>query len=71
VASVGIEMGLAVVVGWGIGYWLDRKFDTAPYLMLLFLLIGSAAGFKGLFRAAKEARSASDDSTAASKDRTP
>ncbi|MEM9493010.1 MAG: AtpZ/AtpI family protein, partial [Myxococcota bacterium] len=41
-ASVGLEMGAAVFLGWGLGYWLDREFDTKPYLMLLFLLCGVA-----------------------------
>jgi ATP synthase protein I len=54
VSSVGLEMAVATGVGWGIGYWLDRKLSTGPYLMLTFLLLGVAAGFKGLLRAAKE-----------------
>lgn len=49
-ASVGLEMGLAVLIGWGIGSWLDRKLGTAPWLMILFLLFGSAAGFKALLQ---------------------
>jgi len=56
VASVGIEMGLAVVVGWFIGYTLDNWLGTAPYLMLLWLGFGVAAGFRGLWRVAKRAQ---------------
>jgi ATP synthase protein I len=52
--SVGIEMGVATLIGWWIGSWLDKEFDTYPWLSLVFLLIGVAAGFKGLFRAAKQ-----------------
>lgn len=54
-ASVGLEMGLAVLIGWGIGSWLDRRLGTAPWLMILFLLFGSAAGFKALIELAREA----------------
>jgi ATP synthase protein I len=54
VSSVGLEMAVATAVGWGFGYWLDRKLGTDPYLMLTFLLLGVAAGFKGLIRAARE-----------------
>lgn len=57
-ASLGMEMGLAVLVGWGVGYWLDGKLDTAPYLMLLFLGFGIAAAFKGLIRAGQQAKRA-------------
>jgi ATP synthase protein I len=54
-SSVGIEMGVAVAIGWGIGYWLDQRFGTKPWLMIVFLLFGVAAGFKGMIRAAREA----------------
>lgn len=54
VSSVGIEMAVATLIGWGIGYWLDGKLGTSPYLMLVCLLFGVAAGFKGLIRAANE-----------------
>lgn len=54
-SSVGLEMGVAVLIGWALGSWLDRRFGTAPWLMIVFLLFGVAAGFKGLYRAAREA----------------
>ena len=54
VSSVGVEMAVATLVGWGFGYWLDSKFDTGPWLMLVGLLFGVAAGFKGLIRTAKQ-----------------
>jgi F0F1-type ATP synthase assembly protein I len=47
--------GLAVLlpastfVGYGIGYWLDRYFGTT-WLRILFLLLGSVAGFAQLIR---------------------
>ncbi|HTE52365.1 MAG TPA: AtpZ/AtpI family protein [Kofleriaceae bacterium] len=55
-ASLGLEMGVAAFIGWGIGYWLDLQLGTQPWLMLVFLLLGVAAGFKGVFRAAREAQ---------------
>jgi ATP synthase protein I len=55
---VGIEMGVAVLIGWAVGYWLDKRFATGPWLMVLFTLCGVAAGFKGMIRAAREARNA-------------
>lgn len=54
VSSVGIEMAVATVAGWSIGYWLDGKFDSGPYLMLVGLLFGIAAGFNGLIRTANQ-----------------
>jgi ATP synthase protein I len=55
-SSVGIEMAVATAIGLGIGYWLDLQFGTYPWLLFVFLLLGVAAGFKGVFRAAKEAQ---------------
>lgn len=61
-ASVGLEMGVSVLIGWAFGYWLDGKLGTKPWLMLLFLLFGVAAGFRGMISAAKKAmREGSDD----------
>jgi ATP synthase protein I len=54
-SSVGLEMGVAVAVGWGSGYWLDKRFGTSPWLMITFLLFGVIAGFRGMVRAAREA----------------
>lgn len=56
-ASLGLEMGIAVAIGAGIGYALDRWLGTAPWLLLFFLLIGVAAGFKGVIDAARRASS--------------
>lgn len=54
VSSVGLEMAIATGIGWGIGYWADTKFETGPWLMLVGLLFGVAAGFNGLIRTAKQ-----------------
>jgi ATP synthase protein I len=54
-ASLGLEMGIAVAIGAGIGWWLDRELGTRPWLMLVFLMFGIAAGFKGVYAAAQRA----------------
>lgn len=52
-ASVGLEMGVSVIIGVLIGIWLDRQLNTAPWMMLLWLGFGFAAGFRGVLRAVK------------------
>lgn len=52
-ASVGLELGLSVIIGLVIGMYLDRELGTAPWLMLLFLGFGFAAGFRGVLRAVR------------------
>jgi ATP synthase protein I len=54
-ASVGITMVVSTMIGLGAGYWGDRWLGTAPWLMLVGLLLGIAAGFVNLFRSAKRA----------------
>ncbi len=48
-AAVGIEMAASVVIGLLMGTWLDRWLGTAPWLALVFLLLGAVAGFRALF----------------------
>ncbi|MGE0547097.1 MAG: AtpZ/AtpI family protein [Kofleriaceae bacterium] len=50
-SSVGLEFGVAVALALGVGIYLDRKLGTEPWLMLVFLGFGFAAGFRGVLRA--------------------
>ena len=38
-----------------VGIWLDGRFGTTPWLMLLWLGLGLAAGFRGVLRAVRRA----------------
>lgn len=44
--AVGIEFVGSVLVGALIGYFLDKWLGTAPWLMIVFLLLGFAAGLR-------------------------
>ena len=49
---MGLTLVISTVLGlWG-GYALDRWLGTAPWLLLVGLLLGIASGFVNLFRAA-------------------
>lgn len=48
---IGVEMVSALVVGVGIGWLLDRWLGTAPWLLVVFLFLGMAAGVMNVFRA--------------------
>lgn len=50
---ISIEFTAAVVVGVGIGWALDRWLGTAPWFMVLFLLLGFASGAMNIFRVVK------------------
>jgi ATP synthase protein I len=55
-ASLGLEIGLCVAIGAGIGYFADSKLGTKPWLMLFFLFCGIAAAGKAIWDAAKRAQ---------------
>jgi ATP synthase protein I len=46
----GVEFFSAVLVGLGIGWLLDRWLGTTPWLLLVFLLAGGAAGVMNVYR---------------------
>jgi ATP synthase protein I len=51
-ARIGTELVVAVLVGAGIGYGLDRWLGTQPWCLIAFTLFGGAAGMLNVFRLA-------------------
>ena len=51
-STVGFSFVLAVGLGALIGYYLDKWFGTSPWLFLLFILFGLAAGILNVYRTA-------------------
>ena len=49
---IGTEMVAAVVVSGAIGWLLDRALGSGPWLFLVFLLLGVAAGVLSAYRTA-------------------
>lgn len=59
--AIGIEMGAALVVGMGIGWFLDRTFGTRPWCLVAFTAFGIVAGFRNALRAARKAAAEEED----------
>jgi ATP synthase protein I len=53
-STMGLELGLSVIIGIGFGWWLDSKLGSTPWLMMLFTVLGMAAGFLSVFRRLRE-----------------
>ncbi|MFU8862724.1 MAG: AtpZ/AtpI family protein [Rhodobacterales bacterium] len=51
-----IELVAGLGIGFGIGYGLDSLFGTIPIFLVLFTLLGLAAGIKTMLRSAQEAQ---------------
>ncbi len=49
-----IELVAGLGIGFGMGYGLDALFGTSPWLMVIFIFLGLAAGIKTMMRSAKE-----------------
>ncbi|HZZ44488.1 MAG TPA: AtpZ/AtpI family protein [Tepidisphaeraceae bacterium] len=55
-SSVGFEFVFSVLLPGSLGWWLDRRFGTAPWLMLVGGLFGFITGFFLLMRTIKGTR---------------
>lgn len=53
-STIGLEMVISVVIGILFGWWLDRLFNTKPWLTIVFMLFGIVAGFRSLFKLLKD-----------------
>ena len=49
-----IELVAGLGIGFGIGFGLDKLFGTTPFLMVIFIFLGLAAGVKTMMRSAQE-----------------
>ena len=61
-SSIGMTLVLATVIGLVAGYYADRWLGTKPWLTLVGLGLGIAAGFVNLFRSVSRAERELDDS---------
>ena len=52
--GVGFNLAAAVLFGFFLGYWADKKLGTQPWLMLAGAVVGMGAGFYGFIRESLE-----------------
>ena len=53
-ASIGLLFVSSIFVGATMGYFLDIKFGTKPYLSLIFLILGLISGVKSVYKILKK-----------------
>lgn len=49
-ASGGLEFTGAILAGLFVGHWLDRRWGTGPWLVMVGVFVGAGAGFFSLYR---------------------
>lgn len=47
--QLGASIVFAIFIGAALGYWLDGKFGTFPYLSIIFFLLGVAAAGRNVW----------------------
>jgi len=55
-SSLGFQVSFSIIIGVFLGFYLDEKFNTDPWLMLICLGLGIAAGYRNIGRAIKRIR---------------
>jgi ATP synthase protein I len=53
-STIGYQVAFAPFIGIAIGVFLDLKLGTGPYLTIVFLIVGIAAGGLNYYRFAKQ-----------------
>ncbi len=54
ISSLGLEFAVAELLGGALGIWLDKKWETSPWMLLLGVLGGFALGMYRIIRFAHE-----------------
>ncbi len=55
-SSLGFQIALSIFIGLFAGIYLDRRFDTTPWITLVGLGMGIAAAFRNIGLAIKKSR---------------
>lgn len=58
---IGMELIIAVMMGVGIGWFVDRTFGTGPWGLMVFSLLGMASGILNVIRVANKLNDPDDD----------
>jgi len=68
VGAVGLEMGMSVIIGYTVGYYLDKWLGTHPIMTIIWIGFGLGAAGKALYiaylRAKNIGKSDDDEPTA-------
>lgn len=49
-SSLALMLPSSIAVGLFFGYWLDKRLGTDPWMLMIFTLLGVAAGLIALLR---------------------
>jgi len=55
-SSIGLSVALSIFIGLAIGLYIDKRYNSSPWFMFIFLCLGIAAGYKNIGLAIKKSR---------------
>lgn len=55
-SSLGLQVALSIFIGLGLGVWLDQRWETHPWLTLIGMAAGIAAGYRNIGLAIRKSR---------------
>lgn len=55
-SSIGLSVALSIFIGLAIGLYIDKRYNTSPWFMLIFLCLGIVAGYRNIGLAIKKSR---------------
>jgi len=65
--GLGLQLALTVAIFYFVGSWLDDRFETAPYLMVVCSMVGIVGGFIKFSRTVTELSKEEDERRRAQK----
>lgn len=60
-STIGFSFVTAIGIGSLMGYYLDKYFNTKPYLTLIFMVLGIVAGFRNMLYFVKKSMTDSEN----------
>lgn len=54
ITTLGLEFAASEILGAGLGFWLDKKYQTSPWLLVTGAVAGFMLGMYIVWRRAKE-----------------
>ena len=61
ITTLGLEFALAELAGGAVGLWLDKKWETSPWLFLLGVGLGFVLGMYMIIRGAQSLESSQNN----------
>lgn len=55
-SAIGYQFAVSIALCALLGQWIDRRFDTTPWALIIGIVLGATAAFTDLFRLTRQLR---------------